>query len=551
MLKKIILFELIFVYSVFASEILYSGKTIKDFAGLFRDGIRIVKKSSKDFRLELERKKFQDSELFLDFENKNAKELRDKNGKYNIIRANYLVEVGDTLLGHRHASFSSKNSFISIHSNKSGLLSSRNITDDLYVSFLLMPGELEKDSNLISKVYITQGKVYGFECNIVNNSLEISFKNMFYHKGKRFNFSLRSPDKLKHGKWTHVVIYIKPSSGYTALYEDGDEKDKFYGILSQENPVPLSIGFHKNDTTPMYIGKNFYGKLDNFLISTGRPDFKKLTIPFGGVEYDDNIKTVNQNFGYVYSKVVSTKYSNSIPTSLEHKIIKPPGTHYEILYRFSDEIFGAHSEFPLWHHYKQEESFFKKRFKYFQWKVLMRSDYEGKFSPSLSYLKMNYIETHPPKTPTGLRIVSGKSDDPEVCLSWNSNYEENVWNGGGYVIHYGVSPNRMVASLYYKNAEKEKITGLEDDEPVKYHFKSLKQCVNNEMIIKNAMLLQEKIDKNLLVFKKGITYYFKVSSYNNYYLDERGNLKSSSKDQKSKLSKPVSYTFLNDSNGGF
>ncbi|MCB1193449.1 MAG: hypothetical protein H7A23_12415 [Leptospiraceae bacterium] len=552
MLKKSIVFIFLCVFSVFSSEISFNGKSFKDFSGLKKEGIRIVKKSSKDYRLELEKVSFLNSELFLDFENKNSSELKDKNGNYSILRSNYAVDIGDSLLGHRYASFSSKNSYIAIHTHKASLLSSNNITEDLYVSFFLMPGELEKDSKIISKVYTTQGKIYGLECNIVNNKLEVTFKNMFYYKEKTFTFSLKSSDKLKHGKWTHVVVYVQPSSGYSALYENGVEKDKFYGILSQENPVPLSLGFHKNDTTPLFIGKNFYGKLDNFLVSTGQPDFKKLKIPFNGVEYDDGLKTVNQNFGSIYSKVESTKHSNSVPISLKYKVKQPEGTHFEIWYRFSDTIFSAEDELPLWKHYKDDDSFLKNRFKYFQWKAIMRSDYQGKYSPSLSSVKLQYSETPPPNTPTGLKIVSGKIDEAEVCLEWNSNFEENVWNGGGYAIHYGVSPNRMVASLFFKlEGEKQRITGLEEGEPVRYHFKSLKQCVNNAMIMKNAEYLEDKIDKNLLMFKKGITYYFKISAYNNMYFDKNGNFNKSSMDQKSKLSKPVKHTFLNDPNGGY
>ena len=116
--------------------------------------------------------------------------------------------------------------------------------------------------------------------------------------------------------------------------------------------------------------------------------------------------------------------------------------------------------------------------------------------------------------------------------------EENVRSGGKYFIHYGVSPDRMVGTLTLNEKSKD-ITGLEEGTDLVKSYKSLRQCVDNELISLNS---QNRKDKNLLHFKPGITYYFKISACNKNYNEDTG------LDQKSILSSGVSFTFKNQTN---
>jgi hypothetical protein len=83
------------------------------------------------------------------------------------------------------------------------------------------------------------------------------------------------------------------------------------------------------------------------------------------------------------------------------------------------------------------------------------------------------------------------------------------------------------------------ITGLEEGKDLTRSYKSLKQCVDNDLITLNAL---NRKDKNLLLFKPGLTYYFKISACNKNYNETNG------LDQKSILSNSVLFTFKNQTN---
>ncbi|MCP5500737.1 MAG: hypothetical protein H7A25_12590 [Leptospiraceae bacterium] len=525
------------ISSVFGGEFSFGSLTKHGFDGIYLKGLKTFRVNSKEYRLELKKSDFTPSELFLDFENNNPSDLQDKNGKYKVLESNYSVVESENRMGKRYASFSAKNSFISIDPNHH-LLGSSSITETFYISFFLIPGVLEKNSNLISKSYITMGKKFGLECNVINNHIEVYFQNLF-HFGKGFSksFLLKSSDKLPSGEWTHVVITINPTDGKVELFENGIRKDSFLAVKSTYDSTVLSFGFHSNDTSPFYIGKNFYGKMDNFFVGEGEPDFEFLTIPYKKVKYDPIAATASQYLGEALSPVLRTKYSNALPIHLQYSVEQPEGTHYEILYRFSDTIFAEDSKEPVWKKAERFEEEERPRFQYYQWKAILRSDYSGRFTPSLKSVQLKYLESKPPDPPTGLRITRKKTyrDELKVCLAWNSNHEDEVKEGGGYVIHYGINPDRMVASIYM-DAGGNKITGLQEGRNLDNEYTALTFCIDNDTIYRNAEL---QADRNLLTFKRGISYYFKVSSYNRFFNFQR----KLGQDQKSKPSKPVIYTF--------
>jgi hypothetical protein len=532
---RFLLVSIILIFSLQAKELLYGTGSLQGFGTIFKNGVRISKLDPKSYSIELSRTNQTASELFLDFENKKAFTLKDKNGKYRVLSSNYTVITKQSKLGKRYASFSARNSKVAIETNPSQLLGSSLIQDKFFTSFFIIPGSLEQESNLVEKIYITGGKKYGFECLIQDNKLLFNIHNMFRnHSGRSMSFSLKSDTPLKSGRWTHVAISFDPEHSRVSLFENGERKDTALATDKTNGDI-ISLGFHSNDTGPLFIGKKFYGKMDNFFIGLGSPDFDFLNTPYKKVEYDSVNKVATQVYGEVYSDIVKTDYSNSFPADISHQVEQPEGTHYEVLYRLSDKVFEKNSEFPKW---KNSALFLKterERFQYFQWKVLLRSDYSGKNTPVFRQLKFRYAETTPPDPPVAIRIEQDKNSDIGVCLYWNSNHEDEVKESGGYIIHYGVSPERMVASIY-TDEKGERITGLKTGSSLEKEYKSLSFCINNSVVNYNSEKLK---DKNLLTLQRGITYYFKVSAYNKFY--DFGN--KTGLDQKSKPSKPVLFTF--------
>jgi hypothetical protein len=551
---KILLFFsiLLFHFGSLLSGDFEFGKTKNNsLKKLKKENILVKDIGSHEERLELSKNKIFANELYLDFENKKPSDLKDKNNNYDIIESIYTPQEGKSILGKRYASFTTKESNIKVLSGDGKLLSKTLISEPIYFSFFVMPGDLEQSSTIFLKSYITGGKKFGIECKILNSKIEVFFHNFFYYTSvETKSLQLVSPDKLRSKVWTHVLISYQPLTGETILFENGIEKDKFFAIRSSNDPTPLLAGFHKYDSSPLIIGKDFYGKIDNYQIGRGElPDVQKLNIPYQPVNYDQDIKIASHSRGSAFSKVFKTQNSHSIPTNIEAKVSVPDGTSLELFYRFSEEPFEENSSFPEWRFYDQN-SFHKTEsktfFQYFQWKVLMRSDSLGMKTPFLSNFKLNYKESLPPNPPFGLQVISVNHDKKEVCLKWNSNHEADVIEGGGYMIHYGVSSDRIVGTIIIGDDGKP-ILGLKMDgsdegvklkDQVKKNYQSLGFCINNNVIQKNAELLK---DRNLLFFKSGLTYYFKLSAYNNKYnLNEPD---SYSRDQKSLPSKDISMTF--------
>ncbi|MEM7180336.1 MAG: hypothetical protein AAF518_05460 [Spirochaetota bacterium] len=555
-MRQFFLLFLLLGISLFAREI---SNGTNGFVGFTFSGAEIQKAEPSGYRIVLKKNESLPSELFLDFENRQAKHLRDKNGKYKVLAANYSVLESQTKLGKRYASFSAKNSMISIKVAKKQLLSSVAITEKFYLSFFLIPGDLEKNSTIVSKSYITRGKRYGLKVNLVNNRIQVDFHNMFrMGKGVSRSLRLRSPDALIFDKWTHVAIVIDPPRGQVSLFENGVRKDKAYGYLEGVGSTILPFGFHRNDTSPLFIGKHFYGKMDNFFVGKGEPNFGFLETPYRKVEYDPTVKTAEQFYGTAYSPVYKTRYSKSLPHRLFYDVETPQGAYSEVLYRFSETPFYPDSTHIPWRNAQEFSVIGKRRnivhgkpdidfprFQYFQWKVLLRSDYRGRNTPIVKNLSLKYSYSLPPDAPTGLRLNEEKRTEvysgerPGVCLNWNSNHEKSVnQNGGGYIIQYGVSPEQMVASLYIDKSGA-RITGLVRANELGRYYKKLGICVDNELIAKNAYLQK---DKSLLTLKKGITYYFKVSAYNEFFSYQKIDRYT---DQIGKPSRAVSITLPN------
>ena len=543
-----LLISVLALFLIQSSEFKFGSDSDHKFQGLKKNKVIVVKTGVNDFRLELAKNKHKSAELFLDFENKNSSDLKDLNGNYEINDSLYSVSEGKTMYGKRYASFTTRESQIRIRSNPTRLLSKTVISEPFYFSFFIMPGEVEQSSTIFSKTYITGAKKYGIECKVANSRTEFVFHNLFsYRKGETRSFTLSSSDRLKSKVWTHITITYDPQSGEGKLFEDGVEKSEFHAVLSSAEPTALLAGFHPNDTSYLVIGKGFYGKLDNFLIGRGElPDVSKMTQPYDKVDYNENIQFVNHTKGYAVSKVMKTENSKAVPLELVYKTNVPEGTHLEILYRFSEEPFSEEDKEPVWTHYDPET--FKagaeaSPFQFFQWKAILRSDYSGKKTPSLTSLTLKYRKTVPPSQTFGLKLAKTDNSEMRVCFTWNSNHEENVKNGGGYLLHYGVSPEKMAGTIALDKFGS-KINGLENGQTLQDKYTALSFCLDNDTILYNA---ERHKDRNMLLLKRGITYYVKISAYNSSFpIHSVFNGSKIGADQKSRLSSPVTFTFKSD-----
>lgn len=351
------------------------------------------------------------------------------------------------------------------------------------------------------------------------------------------------------------------------------------------------IGFHADDTTSFRIASSYYGWMENFSVFPGKPNPSSEDTSFPGQDFDSETHTSKSKFGIGISPVYKSKYSSSFLEEVQLKAVVPTSSALELYLRVSPVPFTPNSESPAWigvdlrklenskidslepDTYRIPLKYSLKKFlgitedktdllpfRYYQWRVKFKSDPSGNKTPELKNISLTFRETNPPVRPLGLKVAENGVDDsgPSICLNWKSNPEKDVINGGGYFIHYGIHPDRMVGIVRgtlgesgetpnKKNRPKhpasdylDPISGLPPGKNyihIQEYYNKLSTCIDNRIISLNSEIL---LEKNQLFLKKGITYFFRISAYNKFYHFQNG------KDQVSTLSDPVEVYFLSE-----
>ncbi|EPG65353.1 hypothetical protein [Leptospira wolffii] len=611
------------LFGVFFTHSLVAESNSFSLSAFILKQVRLSSAENGNSKLELLSKdRKEGSEFFLDFEEKDASDLTDKSGGYRIVSSSYLPDTSKVHSGKRAARFAGKRSGIKISGKTKGILTASDIREEFYLSFFLLPGTLDKEAVLISKELYTRGRKFGWDLHIKDEIPVLEFRNFFQREDKTFaSLKLSGKNRVSRSEWNHFIIHFRPAQREVVFYVNGKETDR--ASVSRKEPI-VRIGFHPEDTTPFKIGENFYGWLDDFFASKGAPDPETISNPYEGQTYDPSSFTAEAKFGTALSPVYKTRYSNSFPESITVKAKIPKSSVLEIYLRTSPKNFSRTEEGPAWRsvdlrkiseEYKEEDPARETEeesipsaksttyripldkiwngklppFKYYQAKIKFKPDPQAQNGPEVDAFAFSYKETIPPVKPMGLKVAYFDDSDPDagnsprVCLSWTPNPEKNVKNKGGYVIHYGVGPNRMVGILKgtSKDLEKGKVPVLDANGKEKHPMSEyldpilgedsscpkqsdmggpkLCQCIDNRLISLNAEKpevdseevpskgkkkkrkpYKDPYDKRLLFLQKGLTFYFKIAAFNSYYDPETGS------DQLSPLSDPAEVYFLSE-----
>ncbi|WP_420890541.1 glucanase [Leptospira noguchii] len=578
------------LFFFFYSLPLFTETKVLPLDDLQKSGLELSGKNTENKILKLQTKnRSLGSELYLNFESENSSDLKDTSGNYKILMSSYLPDSENVFHSKRSARFSGKRTGIKIAHSNSGLLTSKDLTKEFYISFSFLPGTVEKDATLISKIYETSGNSYGWDLKITDDRLKAGFYSFFETEEKRFlSLYLTSNTTLKKNQWNRVLLYFNPNDREVVLYLNGKESARA-AIPANQNLT--RIGFHSDDTTSFRIASSYYGWMENFSVFPGKPNPSSEDTSFPSQNFDPETHTSESKFGIGISPVYKSKYSSSFLEEVQLKAVVPTSSAMELYLRVSPTPFTPNSESPAWiaidlrklenskidslepDIYRVPLKYFLKKFlgimedkidllpfRYYQWRVKFKSDPSGNKTPELKNISLTFRETNPPVRPLGLKIAENGFDDngPSVCLNWKSNPEKDVINGGGYFIHYGIHPDRMVGIIRGTLPESDEIpnkknrprhpasdyldpiSGLPPGKNyihIQEYYNKLSTCIDNRIISLNSEIL---LEKNQLFLKKGTTYFFRISAYNKFYHFQNG------KDQVSALSDPVEVYFLSE-----
>ncbi|MCW7458647.1 LamG domain-containing protein [Leptospira bandrabouensis] len=492
-------------------------------------------------------------ELFFDFEGEVSEPQITESGipykskSISVVSSSYLTDDQTYFFGKRSAYFSGRRNQIHLSVSGNSLFGTH--PDPFTISIPIRLGEQGAGSVILDRTVFVKGKKYGISLEL-NESKPTLYVNNLLQKsdGRTTSFLLESPVKLKRKTWEVISVYFDTLNHKYTLYQNGIETAEY----ENKQADTIGFGFPENDSTPLVLGKSFYGNLDGFHIHKGEPEIEYTK--FEKVRYDDETKIGFMEGNTAISPVLETKYSNSSLTRVHWNIEQPKDTMLELYFRGSNQKFvDSNIQLPWTRIKSLDRDLPKNKFKYYQWKLWFRPDPMGKTVPNVISLSFEYTEQTPPDVPTRFRLESNPEQGKPLCFLWNSNHEKEVQNGGGYMIHYGLLPNRMLGSVFVKkdkNGNLAKIDGNEDESG----FQNKRFCITEETLVNNIYIpegeltsedfrpLADQVDvsrkeKRGLLFQPGLTYYFRISSYNRY-LNEWD-----SKDQRSPLSPAISFSF--------
>lgn len=505
-----------------------------------------IEQDSKNHKiLSLSPRNIDSTLLTLDFENKKS--------PGNLDSSNYFR-------GKQSARFNGKSDLIEIPRGKSSLFLEPEIREPFYISIFVNPSSQSGSAILLNKSIFRSGQEFGFRLSLEQSKLELWIDRMIQtESGILLSTKLNSQHSIPPRKWSHIILEFAPAKNLILLYINGLETARYDGLAIAKDRV-TGFSFHPDDTTPLYLGRNFYGNMDELLIASGTPNASHLFAEYMEVDLNLDSKFVSQALGIGLSPVYKTDISHAYLSKFSMDSKLPKNSIVEVWFRSSLYPFGAYeSEYKkglAWRRLKENEldsicnsetvksESSKPCFTYYQWKFVLRSDPEGFHSPSVSNFKYKVNHNLPPKKITGLKFneVASNLDEPKICMSWVASEEENVWNGGGYILYYGFKENEVAGTIHYHNAnnrKKELLPNAEKlnlkDEAKSTRVSIISSCVDNGILLKNAESIEP--EKNLPFLRPGITTYFWVSATNSFW-SENG----PGKDQISPKSKPISVT---------
>jgi len=495
--------------------------------------------------LSLSPRSIHSSLIELDFEGKNSPGNLDSSNQFR---------------GKHSARFNGKSDTIEIPRGKSSLFLEPEVREPFYISFFINPSSQSGSTTILNKSIYRSGQEFGFRLNLEQGILDLWIDRMILTESNaRLSTKLSSIHGIPSRKWSHIILEFSPADNQIILYINGLETARYDGLANPKDRV-TGFSFHSDDTSSLFLGKNFYGNMDEFLIASGSANANKLFSEYNAVDFNLDSKLVSQTLGIGLSPVYKSQFSHSYLKKFSMEAQEPKNSILEVWFRSSLNSFGAYdSDYKKgleWKRLKNNEiedicssqnaksETENPCFQFYQWKFVLRADPDGLTSPRLSSFRYKINYNLPPKQVTGLIYNKSASnlEEPKICMTWIASEESNVWNGGGYILYYGFKENDVAGTIHYHNANNrkndlptssEKLNLKDDSKSTRVSI--IQSCIDNTILSKNAETIDP--EKNLPFLRPGITTYFWVSATNSFW-SENG----PGKDQEGPKSKPISVT---------
>ncbi|MDH4200285.1 MAG: LamG domain-containing protein [Spirochaetia bacterium] len=406
-------------------------------------------------------------------------------------------------------------------------------TGDFSVYFRMRPYQLRRRMDVIQKVGLFEGRKQGIYCGWESGKLFFEFFNFFWnHDTPLPDLKISTRDSFQPNRFYSVMLNYKYNDGSLTLYLDGVEQEKIYATSDfSRNATILTPKFHRWDRSPVIIGKNYVGALDDIILSNHMLSPNVSSGKFNALK--KNGSRISQTPGVVVSNLIELKSSKSKIQKATFDVSEPGGTEIRFYFRTSDNLFRPEiSETAMPFIELTKTALSEARAKYFQWKAELYSDSTGTTTPVLKSMDLSYTYGKAPQPPRMLSVL--ESNNSEVTLEFLRSLEMHVIEGGRYHIYYGIKPYQPIGAIKYKSFEKSEngemkgipITDADrwvtDDQ--RYQNR-IKLTITNDMIRDNETYFRNKpeLSYEFPLLYKNVPYYFWVTSCDNEWSEKPEN----------------------------
>ncbi|MBN2403819.1 MAG: hypothetical protein JXN64_15700 [Spirochaetes bacterium] len=459
------------------------------------------------------------TDILLSFNTPSANLRKDDSGKYIIRNALYKFIDRYGVLGGGGAAFFRRDHIVEIEPSRNLWLGSAGDLGSFSLEFRVYPSNFNNEGILFSRVGYFSGKKNGIEIKIKDRKVIVQLFRLFKDaKGIRYDAKLIRGRELDNKKWHHFMLSFDRVSGKVAKYINGMEEDVIYATATDKPFEDVyEPSFESVDMPAAFIGKNFYGYIDEFRIMYRHiDDLKKET----DIAYNNYKKLgiidrlpLNKN-GIITSPVYDFASTGTSVSLVKWNELLNDNTYIWMEFRISDNLFEKDDKTLKWYRivnnqkniYLMKEAGEYLRGKYYQWRAYLVPSPDGKTSPYFYDVELTYRLDPPPSAPQFLNVAG--TGDMSVRLRWNKNVEHDIL---GYRIYYGVVPDKYDGIIGYINGKR--ITN-DFNENRKY----IEVEITNNIIEEN----KDKDTTGVLEYplmENTVLYFFTVSAYDSYRPD--------------------------------
>lgn len=360
-------------------------------------------------------------------------------GDYELV-TNNLKRSDQTQMG-KFAGLSRNIGGLSILGQPGSFFGTEGLKGSFCIEFWLCPSVVENGEVIVnweSSKNVNNQLIYQMiNASFVSGHIEWVFTDIFdasYTKSDLHEVLLKGTSKLVPQKWSYHVLSFDADTGLLEYKVNG---------ITEDMRFMTDNGFENGEVCLVLMGtpsslelcNEYTGEIDDFKISRSPyelPDFQSPEYA-GKIEHTMYVPTG----GKFVSKPILIS-DGSMLNSLNAEMNIPEQTEICFYVRSGDNYYGWTEDYPEWKPVTSGQQLKGVTGLYFQIAVELLPDGDGKSSPTLTQITLDYTELPEPLPPFIVKAVAGNGS---VTVSWSYSVDDTV---GGYYLYYGSRPGEYL-----------------------------------------------------------------------------------------------------------